>query len=50
VIPFVFRMPERGLELQIALDDATFRPLVGQVRVAGPVLADTLERSAVDTN
>ena len=48
MIPFVFRMPDRGLELQVALDDATFRPLVGQIRVIRPDLADAVERSAID--
>jgi hypothetical protein len=48
MMPLTFRMPERGIELTVGLNDATFRPLLGELRIVSPLLATKIEDVAVD--
>jgi hypothetical protein len=47
VIPITFRLPDRGLELDVQLADETFRPLIGELRLARPQLASRVEQTVL---
>jgi hypothetical protein len=40
-------MPDRGLELNVELGDATLRPFLGEIRIVSPALADKVENAAL---
>jgi len=48
MVPLTLRMPERGLQLTVMLADETFRPLIGELRIASTQLADKLEQAALN--
>jgi hypothetical protein len=47
MVPLSFTMAERGVALDVELADETFRPLLGELRIASPLLASKVEDAAI---